>query len=78
MWPWKPEVMHRHPVKNRLRAPARKSQQTKLMGIEIKDGRIFVEGKETVNPELIGWAIIDAAESNEIEIICKSLADDKV
>ena len=58
--------------------PARKSQQTKLMGIEIKDGRIFVEGKETVNPELIGWAIIDAAESNEIEIICKSLADDKV
>ena len=48
------------------------------MGIEIKDGRIFVEGKETVNPELIGWAIIDAAESNEIEIICKSPADENV
>lgn len=48
------------------------------MGIEIKDGRIFVEGKETVNPELIGWAIIDAAESNEIEIICKNPADVKV
>ena len=48
------------------------------MGIEIKDGRIFVEGKETVNPELIGWAIIDAAENNELELICKSNPDEKV
>lgn len=48
------------------------------MGIEIKDGRIFVEGKETVNPELIGWAIIDAAENNEIEIISKITEDENV
>ena len=48
------------------------------MGIEIKDGRIFVEGKETVNPELIGWAVIDAAESGSIEIICKTVEDEKV
>lgn len=48
------------------------------MGIEIKDGRIYVEGRETVNPELIGWAIIDAAENGEIEIIDKITEDEKV
>lgn len=59
--------------------PARKSEsKLNKMGIEIKDGRIFVEGKETVNPELIGWAIIDAAENDEIEIICKSPADENL
>ena len=33
--------------------------------IEIVNGRIFVNGKETVDPTLIGYAIIDFAESQE-------------
>jgi len=33
--------------------------------IEIVNGRVFVEGVETVDPTLIGYAIIDFAESQE-------------
>ncbi len=33
--------------------------------IEIVNGRVFVEGKETIDPTLIGYAIIDFAESQE-------------
>jgi len=39
--------------------------------IEVKDGRVFVEGKETVNHELIGCALMDALEDNSIELIIK-------
>lgn len=39
------------------------------MNIEIVDGRVFVEGKESVNPELIGYAVLDAAENSDT-IIC--------
>lgn len=33
--------------------------------IEIVNGRVFVEGKETVDPTLIGLALLDFAESIE-------------
>lgn len=33
--------------------------------IEIANGRVFVDGKETVDPALIGYAILDFAESQE-------------
>lgn len=36
--------------------------------IEIVNGRVFVEGKETVNPELIGYAVLDAAENTDTMI----------
>lgn len=35
--------------------------------LEIINGRIFIDGKETVNPELIGYALLDFAESNQGE-----------
>ena len=34
--------------------------------IEISNGRVFVNGKETINPELIGYAILDFAERQEL------------
>lgn len=34
------------------------------MILEISNGRVFIDGKETVNPEYIGYAILDYAESN--------------
>ncbi|TDO68751.1 hypothetical protein EV143_12013 [Flavobacterium chryseum] len=33
--------------------------------IEIVNGRVFVEGKETVDPALIGYAVLDLAEDNQ-------------
>jgi len=33
--------------------------------IQIEKGRIFVQGKETVDPLLIGYAVLDAVENNE-------------
>lgn len=42
--------------------------------IEICNGRVFVEGAETVDPNLIGYAILDFAESQEndgIKIVLK-------
>jgi len=33
--------------------------------IEIINGRVFVEGIETVDPVLIGYAVIDFAETQE-------------
>ena len=33
--------------------------------IEIVNNRIFIDGVETNNPELIGWAVIDFAQSQE-------------
>lgn len=37
--------------------------------IEIANGRVFVNGKETVDPLLIGYAMLDFAENmgNDIE-----------
>jgi len=35
------------------------------MSIEIVNGRIFVEGRESVSPMEIGYAIIDFAETQE-------------
>lgn len=40
-----------------------------VKGIEIVNGRVFVNDKETVNPELIGYAVLDAAENSDT-IIC--------
>jgi hypothetical protein len=42
--------------------------------VEIVNGSIFIEGKETIDPTLIGYAIIDFAESqekNDIKILLK-------
>lgn len=36
--------------------------------IEIVNGKVFVEGKETVDPLLIGYAVLDAAENAVIDI----------
>lgn len=33
-----------------------------VLPIEIKDGKVLVEGEETTNPELIGYAVLDLAE----------------
>jgi len=35
------------------------------MKLEIKDGRIFVNEIETVDPEFIGYAILDFAEGTQ-------------
>lgn len=35
------------------------------MQVEIKDGRIYVDGNETVDPEYIGYALLDFAESTQ-------------
>lgn len=40
------------------------------MSIEVVNGRVFVEGKETVDPALIGYAVLDAAENGDM-IICQ-------
>lgn len=37
----------------------------KKIMIEICNGRVFVNGKETVDPTLIGYALLDFAESQE-------------
>lgn len=31
--------------------------------ISIVNGKVFIDGKETTNPELIGFAILDLAEN---------------
>jgi len=33
--------------------------------IEIKNGRVFVDGKETTDATLIGYALLDAAEAGQ-------------
>jgi len=35
------------------------------MSIEVVNGRVFVEGKETVDPALIGYAVLDMAEEKQ-------------
>lgn len=46
--------------------------------IEIINGRIFIEGKETTNPELIGYALIDFAESSQEDNFKLTLKDSDV
>lgn len=43
--------------------------------IEIINGRIFIDGKETTNPELIGYALIDFAESSQQDNFSMILKD---
>ena len=31
--------------------------------LEIQNGKVFINGEQTTNPELIGYAVLDAAES---------------
>lgn len=33
--------------------------------IEIENNRIFIDGKETIDPVLIGYALLDFAESTD-------------
>lgn len=33
--------------------------------LEIVNNRVFVDGVETCNPELIGWALLDFAQTQE-------------
>lgn len=39
------------------------------MSIEIVNGRVFIEGKETINPEHIGYAVLDHAEDNQNSLL---------
>ena len=41
--------------------------------IEIVNGRVFVEGKETIDPTLIGYAMLDFAESVENDFSLKDI-----
>jgi hypothetical protein len=41
--------------------------------IEIVNGRVFVEGKETIDPTLIGYAMLDFAESIENDFSLKDI-----
>lgn len=38
------------------------------MKIEIEEGRVFIDGKETVDPVLIGYAVLDYAENSNIDL----------
>lgn len=38
------------------------------MKIQIENGRVFLDGKETVDPVLIGYAVLDYAENLNIEL----------
>lgn len=38
------------------------------MKIEIEKGRVFVDGKETVDPVLIGYAVLDYAENPHVDL----------
>jgi hypothetical protein len=46
--------------------------------IEIVNGRVFVEGRETISPMEIGYAIIDFAESQEVDGVKIVLKDQDV
>ena len=41
--------------------------------IEIVNGLVFVEGKETIDPTLIGYAMLDFAESVENDFSLKDI-----
>jgi len=45
--------------------------------IDIVNGRVFVEGRETVNPELIGLAILDLAEEAQNSVF-HAVSDNKL
>lgn len=45
--------------------------------IKVDNGRIFVEGKETTDPTLIGYALIDAVEQGNV-IICTDKDIDEI
>lgn len=47
------------------------------MNIEIVNGRIIVEGRETINPEMIGYAVLDAVENGEV-VMCEASHIDEV
>jgi len=44
--------------------------------IQIDNGRIFINGAETIDAALIGYAVLDAVEDGDI-IICTRTAFDK-
>jgi hypothetical protein len=46
--------------------------------LEIVNGRVFVEGVETIDPVLIGYAVIDFAETQENDNIKISLKEEDV
>jgi len=46
--------------------------------IEIVNGRVFVEGKETIDPALIGYEMLDFAETTKQDILSITLKDGDV
>lgn len=46
--------------------------------ISINNGAIFIDGKQTTNPELIGYALLDFAETVENDGIAITLKDQDV
>jgi hypothetical protein len=47
------------------------------MKIEIEKGRVFVDGKETVDPVLIGYAVLDYAENSQ-KCFFNDISDKKI
>lgn len=46
--------------------------------ITITEGRIFIDGKETIDPTLIGYAVIDAVQEENIIITTPGQFDEVV
>jgi hypothetical protein len=46
--------------------------------ISINNGAIFIDGKHTTNPELIGYALLDYAETIENDGIAITLKEQDV
>ena len=46
--------------------------------IEIVNGRVFVEGKETIDPTLIGYAMLDFVETTKQDILSITLKEGDV
>jgi hypothetical protein len=49
-----------------------------MQSIVIEQGRIFIEGKHTTNPELIGLAMLDFAETIDNDGLSITLKDQDI
>lgn len=49
-----------------------------MSNIEFKKGKIYVEGVETIDPELIGFAVLDFVDQHEDQNILLSAEPEKM
>lgn len=54
------------------------NQEYKAPTIEIVNNRIYIDGKETVDPALIGYALLDFAENQDMDGMKIVLKDEDV